>query len=563
MSGGTNCHGAALQEQVHFIHGVGEASTGGTRGGARLVTPTREEGTGELTISANTSFGRWRRAGKVPVALSMALMFGSVERASAQGAPEKETGSTASFSDAGPDWQVVEDYLERQKAWTEQVQRRVLAGVPDELLSSGVGEEASGPQTRITVIPASGDGLPSQAEMVEALREATEARNSDDSLDAQLLDEGQRALVADLLRAAAGGQGDVKVVSLRSTDGESSPGAGETAADGRDRQGQASLDGAAPGHSEPPDIEPAAAAAVAILELGGAHEKTVEAAEFLVNHAASASASGGGEYASLGTRALLEFAPDYQGWRFMLPRLHTVSRFGQDRGAAAAAVFEVLASEAEDPVLRAAGRYYVAAARMQAANAGGLPEEERAAERQGALDAASGLSAGVEEELLLGGGLTLAEAEADLIRSIRHGTVGSKVPDLVGSRLDGVEERLSDYRGRVVLLDFWATWCVPCVAALPQKRQFVTDLPADRFALLSISVDAELETVTGFMEDEPMPWSSWHVGMMSDVTRTLNVNSFPTYILLDEDGEILARSQHLPEDFVALVEATVGGDPDA
>ncbi len=512
-----------------------------------------------MTISGDTVFGRLCGVGTTPVVLATALTLGAGERAAGQDAAEKQGEPTSTTVDADPDWEIVEDYLERQKAWTEQVRRKVLAGVPDDPPSSGVGEKASSPQTRIVVIPASGDGLPSQAEMVEALREATEARNSDGSLDGELLDEGQRALVDDLLRAAAGGQGDVKVVSVRSTDGESPPGAGETAADGRDRQGQASLDGAAPGHSEPPDIGRAAAAAVAILELGGSHEKTVEAAEFLVNHAASE----GGEYASLGTRALLEFAPDYQGWRFLLPRLHTVSRFGQDRGAAASAVFEVLASEAEDPVLRAAGRYYVGAGRMQAANASGLPEEERAAERQAALDAASGLSAGVEEELLLGGGLTLAEAEADLIRSIRHGTVGSKVPDLVGSRLDGVEERLSDYRGRVVLLDFWATWCVPCVAALPQKRQLVTDLPADRFALLSISVDAELETVTGFLEEEPMPWPNWHIGVSSDVTRTLTVNSYPTYILLDEQGEILARSQQLPEDFVALIEATVGGVPEA
>ena len=110
------------------------------------------------------------------------------------------------------------------------------------------------------------------------------------------------------------------------------------------------------------------------------------------------------------------------------------------------------------------------------------------------------------------------------------------MPDVAGRRLDGVEEHLSDYRGRVVLLDFWATWCVPCIAALPQKRQLVADLPADRFALLSISVDENLETVTGFIDDEPMPWTNWHVGMTSEITRVLNVYSYPTYILLDEDG---------------------------
>lgn len=512
-------------------------------------------------ILIDTVSGRCCRAATVPVALAMLLALGVCEQAAGQEASTTEGESTKSPADVGPDWEIVEDYLERQNAWTEQIREQVLAGVPGDLLASGAGKEANSPQPRIVVVSSSGDGLPSQAEMEERLREAIERRDSDESPDARLPDEGSRALVDELLRAAADAQGGAKVVSFRSGDGAPPAGAEKTAPDRREGQGQAPHDGRLLGATEPPDIERAAAAAVAILEQGGAHEKTVEAAEFLVNHASSA--PGGGEYASRGAKALLEFAPDYRGWRLLLPRLHTLARFGQDREAAATAVFEVLASEAEDPVLRAAGRYYVAAARMQMANATGISEEDRAARRQSALDAAAGLSAGVEEEALPGDPRTFAEAEADLIRSIRHGTVGSKVPDLVGHRLDGAPERLSDYRGRVVLLDFWATWCVPCVAALPQKRQLVADLPADRFALLSISVDAELETVTGFMENEPMPWANWHIGMTSEITRALNVISYPTYVLVDEHGEILAKRNHLPDDFVTLIEETVGDGPEA
>ena len=143
-----------------------------------------------------------------------------------------------------------------------------------------------------------------------------------------------------------------------------------------------------------------------------------------------------------------------------------------------------------------------------------------------------------------------AEAE---FRSIRRGTL----PDVAGTRLDGVEERLSDYRGRIVLLDFWATWCGPCVAALPKLRELVAGLPADRFALVGISVDEELGTVTRFIEDEPMPWTNWHVGEGSDPARLLRIKALPTYVLADENGKILTRTGGLIPPFISLIEKAV------
>ncbi len=302
-----------------------------------------------------------------------------------------------------------------------------------------------------------------------------------------------------------------------------------------------------------PDVRPAAAAAKAILAQDGAHEKTVEAAEFLALRVQSGGAVAQNMVA--GATGLLRHAPDYEGWPRVLSAMAGRSFLGPEIGA----FFEELASGAENPVLRATGRYYVAAGLTEAANGSrfGLLSgwtslsaslEESEAERQSALEAAAGLSAGVEEEPFLGAfpdgrssEMTLAEAEADLIRSIRHGTVGGTLPEVTGTRVDGVEESLSDYRGRVVLLDFWATWCVPCIDVLPDLRKLVAELPADRFALVAISVDEELETVTRFMEDEPMPWTNWHVGLGSDIARLLRVQGYPTYVLVDENGRILAR----------------------
>ena len=165
-----------------------------------------------------------------------------------------------------------------------------------------------------------------------------------------------------------------------------------------------------------------------------------------------------------GAKALLAYAPDYQKWPQVLSRMYSAKRFN---GPAIDTFFEELASEAEDPVLRANGKYYLAAGLLSTVNLQFmLLAEDREAMRQRAIEAATGFSAGLEEEKFLGVDTdgtpipeTLAKAEADLLRSLRHGTLGGTLPDVTGMQLDGVEERLSDYRGRIVLLDFWATWC--------------------------------------------------------------------------------------------------------
>ncbi len=311
---------------------------------------------------------------------------------------------------------------------------------------------------------------------------------------------------------------------------------------------------------KPPDVKPSVAVATAILNSGGAHHKTIEAAEFLVMRAHSGRDSD--QHMYVGAKALMTYAPDYGKWPRVLSRMSGARMFdapGIDR------FFEELASEAEDPVLRANGKYYLAAGMLSTVNFQFmLPTEDREAMRQRAIEAATGLSAGVEAEKFLGENPdgtpvpeTLAEAEADLLRSLNHGTAGGTLPEVMGTRLDGVEESLSDYRGRIVLIDFWATWCKPCVVALPRLRELVAKLPPDRFAILAVSVDEDLGTVTRFIEDEPMPWTNWHAGKGSDFGRLLRIRGYPTYLLVDEQGKILTRVGGLMAPFTSLIEKAV------
>ena len=226
----------------------------------------------------------------------------------------------------------------------------------------------------------------------------------------------------------------------------------------------------------------------------------------------------------------------------------------------------VEAADAHDPVLRANARYYLAAGLMRSANNFRASPVDRNTYRQRATDVATGLSTGLEFEdgpvasrhiAQLPPSRTLGHGEADLLYSILHATVGGTLAEMLGKRLDGVEERLSTYRGRVVLLDFWATWCGPCVDALPALRRLVEDLPADRFALPAISVDAEVETVTAFRERESLPWANWHAGLADDVWLHWDLRGIPIYLLADEHGEILARSHEVSDEFKALITQTV------
>ena len=321
------------------------------------------------------------------------------------------------------------------------------------------------------------------------------------------------------------------------------------------------------GSSRPSAVR-ALATAQAILGLDGTHQRTIEAAEFLVD--VDPGVPRWDWHVAAGARALLAHAPDFE-WARVLRPLDRAGGVLDGQESPLQAFLEETASTADDPLLRAAARYHLAARLVRAANAPMLSPDDRAALVDRALDQATGLSAGLEDETFgeaaprSGHGparasRTFVQAEADLLSRIRHSTVGGTLPGWTGRRLDGTQEPLSAYRGRVLLIDWWATWCRPCIDALPALRDMVADLPADRFALLTVSVDEDLATVTEFLEAEPMPWNNWHVGVSSELERLLDVRGFPTYVLADEDGTILARGNAPVAQWRCLAEKAVAGE---
>ena len=110
-------------------------------------------------------------------------------------------------------------------------------------------------------------------------------------------------------------------------------------------------------------------------------------------------------------------------------------------------------------------------------------------------------------------------------------------PDFTYQDAAGNQHRLSDLRGKTVLLNFWATWCPPCVFEMPFLQQAYEQLPEDKVAILAVNVGERPETVAAFMEKHgfTLPVLLDPGGVIADGYRAYQ---FPTTVIIDGAGII-------------------------
>jgi len=118
--------------------------------------------------------------------------------------------------------------------------------------------------------------------------------------------------------------------------------------------------------------------------------------------------------------------------------------------------------------------------------------------------------------------------------------LGKPVP-LQFTAVDGREVDLAQLKGKVVLIDFWATWCRPCIVSLPKVKQAYEKFHADGFEIIGISCDENREALETFVSRNDMPWPQYFDGKRQDenrFTREFGIIGVPHMLLIDRNGRL-------------------------
>ncbi|RAO78293.1 redoxin [Dyella jiangningensis] len=128
--------------------------------------------------------------------------------------------------------------------------------------------------------------------------------------------------------------------------------------------------------------------------------------------------------------------------------------------------------------------------------------------------------------------------------------VGSTAPDLSLPALDGKQHRLSDYRGRRVLLNFWATWCAPCLKEMPALARTQANVGEKGAIVIGIAMD-DPARVKAFLASHPVNYPIL-IGSLESPSTSLQLGNvgelLPYSVLLDENGRVLATRRGVLDD---------------
>lgn len=137
-----------------------------------------------------------------------------------------------------------------------------------------------------------------------------------------------------------------------------------------------------------------------------------------------------------------------------------------------------------------------------------------------------------------------------------------KPMELAGTTADGIAFDITQYKGKVVLVDFWATWCAPCRASLPGLYETHKKYRKQGFEVVGVTLDRDLDALAEFLEKDKLPWVNVvgedRGGKLSfPIAEKYGVRAIPTTFLVDKEGKIAGHNLH-GEELEKAIEKLLG-----
>jgi peroxiredoxin len=130
------------------------------------------------------------------------------------------------------------------------------------------------------------------------------------------------------------------------------------------------------------------------------------------------------------------------------------------------------------------------------------------------------------------------------VETLKNVAVGETVTDFTLNDPSGNPVALSSFRGKILLIDFWASWCGPCRRENPNVVKLYNDFNDKGFEILGVSFDEDFNRWVGAIEDDQLTWP--HVsdlqGWGSAAGKLYGINSIPATVLVDREGTIIAKN---------------------
>ncbi len=152
----------------------------------------------------------------------------------------------------------------------------------------------------------------------------------------------------------------------------------------------------------------------------------------------------------------------------------------------------------------------------------------------------------------------LAQVAETRLDDLHNLAVGKPAPQIKGTDIHGKPLALSDYRGKVVAIIFWGTWCGPCMREIPREKALVERMKGRPFAMLGVNTDADAAVARKVMEEKSVTWPNWHDGSPGSgpIAKLYHVQGYPTIYVIDATAKIRSKKA-LGDSLDQLVEKLV------